>query len=219
MEAPNWTEITSAISSVIAAVATVGTAGVAIIALIFARRAARAAQDQVKLLESQVRLSEPKPIVLFRFAWVIGMRNPPILEIENVGEDLAFDVEVSGLTTPPMTESKMEPTTLNCGREPILRIGQKLLLRYQVSRPINPPGREAHFDHAELRQFLSILVSRTLGDHANLGHDLKRRYSMGTPVLTYRNARGQTFSNRFDLYVVNERTIECVPDNSLVMES
>lgn len=229
MVSPNWTEVTSAIASALAAIATVGAAAVACIALMYARRAAReagrqvdasldsakaaqdaarSAQDQVRLLEEQLRVSEPRPVLLLRIAWTVGTLTSPMSQIENVGEELAFHVEVSDVAIVRQNPYEVL-SSLRIAEEPLIRVGEHTQLKYELDPPLRISDRQNQRADEALRHFLSRSVSEALGYSATLGHDTDQRHELATIQLTYKNVRGRSFTSDFILSVINQRIVEC----------
>jgi hypothetical protein len=101
---------------------------------------AKAAQEQVVLLQAQLRHSEPQPIVVLTImASAAGLSGEPTMEVENVGDDNSFDIHVSSLQvsgTDLPDRHRMQFTFL-----PLLKGGEKRRLQYTVLRRI--PGANA----------------------------------------------------------------------------
>jgi hypothetical protein len=229
MEPPNWAEILGGISAAVAAVATLGGVIVAGLAVKYAREAARearrqaeaslesvrAAQAQVTLLEKQISLSEPKPVLVLNFVWTIGSGNTPTFEVENVGEELGFDVEVSDITIVRQEPRKLI-ATLHFFREPLVRLNPRMNLRYEIKPSIETPQNAAHYGQGdpELRRFLEKLVEEAINYGQTLGIEPNQRFELATINLTYKNVRGRSFSTTFKLTVIDERRIECGPEIS-----
>jgi hypothetical protein len=226
----DWTEV-SGIAASVAAVATLIGAGAAIAALIFARRAvreakrqaeasiqaAKAALEQVPLMKEQLVLSQPKPVLLLHCKWTVRTQSTPIFELENVGEDLAFDAQVGKIPLPQ--QNPQGSSILSFLREPIVRVKERVTLRYNIHPSMRGRENERYLPAPDLRAFLEELVSVSTASASNLGYDPKSQTLAARVPLAYNNSRGRPFSGIFGLYVIDGNNIECGPEGSLVNPS
>src|SRR4051812_11653923 len=204
MNAPNWAHILAGIGSVMGAF-------VAAFALRYAWQAAQAAGKQATLLEKQIRLSEPRAILVLTCG-------SDCMQLENVGNDLAFDVEVSPIHAHISLPGGRGPTrTLRFRKEPLVRFNDgctKLTCEFEPKavRRIDSVGQPL----IEFHDFLSFLASMTTAKAESEGENPKQRHKMSTLTVQYRNARYETFSTDFVLTVHDENKFACTPAGSLL---
>lgn len=239
MDAPTWTEVLSADAALWAAIfaglsflATAGAVIVAVVALRWARRAAmeagkqakaaidavewsrkaaEAAQGQIAIIERQIELSEPQPVVMLHLsysAWQIS--NGWKMSIENVGEELAFDVHVDEMNT---AIGPSRPIGLVFPRIAVLKIGHDLPLTPNVEPLISSLGENP--DLSQPQRFLQVLLTAHELRAKKLGVTSKD-ICVQELTVRYRNARGQYYEMQFDLWMRNFVRLETKPHGSLL---
>jgi hypothetical protein len=237
IDAPNWAEIKSAdatyqamIAAWWAAITTTLATFFAAVAVWWARKAAieaskqaNAANAQTALLERQLAFSEPKPIVILSIAYKRGRDNNkdlPIIMLQNLGESIAFDVEVSEFVVTVRTPEKME-RKFNFQPEFILMPGKRTELRRYGLRHSYP-------EDIEWLENLILWVQQTISK-AMEGHDFESVREVGSPperiigegygsmTVSFRNSRGKIFRNHFHLDTMN-KPLRLDPIQSLVQQ-
>jgi hypothetical protein len=239
-DAPTWAEIKAAnlaypamIAAWVAAIGTCGAAVFAFFAVRWARKAAieaarqataaldavkwsqkaaEAAQEQIKVLERQVELSEPQPIILLHFsysAWEISQGWN--MSVENVGEELAFDVQVSALYTG--FEGASVATALTFGRIPVLKAGHDVPLLPKVEPPLFSLGESESLSQSQ--RFMQVLLTAQ-EQRAKKEGITQKNICMDVMNVRYRNARGQLYEMQFDLWMRNFVRFEAEPHGSLL---
>jgi len=220
LDAPDWAEIKNAnaaylamIAAWVAAIATLLAAIFAAIALRWARSAAAAAQGQMKLLEKQIALSEPQPVVMLNVKYV-GDAGNPVIEFENVGEELAFDLHLSELIGFSRGEDKRK-YSVRFVKEPILKSGSSKVARVIDNQSVPQGPLSKRSSETGLFEIFSDFTAEVLA--APYPPPAKDGLFALRPItLTYRNARGFGFETRFIVAMRDIGSIECVPEWSLV---
>jgi hypothetical protein len=131
-----------------------------------------------------------------------------MFQLENVGEELAFHVQVNDIPIVRQNPYGVLNTVRIAG-EPLVRVGEQIQLKYELDPPLRIPDRQNQRPDEALRHFLSRSVSEALGYLETLGQDAGQRYELATIQLTYKNVRGRSFTSDFVLSVVNQRIVEC----------
>lgn len=203
-DAPNWADIktanatyTTMIATWVAAGATCLGAIVAGFALKYARDAATAAQGQIKAIERQVELSEPRPVVILK-------TQNKSLQFENIGEDIAIDLQASELM---LRLNDSQTTNVQFLSEVVVRPGEQRSFRY---REWPRRGKGIIIEEINYEQFFES-VSNELSSRSDWIPDKEGRSALRPVTLTYRNVRGKEFIDRF-VIGVRDGKFECWPE-------
>ena len=230
IDAPNWAEVKAADAAYPAMVAAWVAAGAAIVAasatgcaawfawraLRWAKQAAEAAQEQIKVLEKQIALSEPQPVVIFRLTFTgwVGQTGWS-LELENLGEELAFDVEVSPLYVG--VEGVAKSFMLSFERFPVLKRAETRGYLCSVDPPISTLNETPPLSQPQ--RFLQLLLMGAERDAKGKGFGGVKNICIETITLKYRNSRGRQFEKEFNLWMREFLRLEALPRGLLVSET
>jgi hypothetical protein len=217
MNNPNWAEILSAKSGLWAAIfagaaaaATGFAAGFAWRALTWAKAAALAAQSQITILERQIALSEPQPIV------VVSIRqSSPTLDVENVGDDLAFDVQVGPIGY-PANKAGVPPTTMKFDGLSLLKRGGPQSPEYVIEPNIPEIRNSSGQFFPASAKFFEGLRDQQVAYWDKITPGTKAAIVLANLQLTYKNSRGRLFTKMFDITLKDKRLFGCSPTISLV---
>jgi hypothetical protein len=230
MVAAWWAAISTTIGMVFAAVAVwwarraaleaAKQAKAAIESVEWSQKAAEAALAQTALLRKQLEYSEPQPIVMLTIAYEESEkgRRLPVIELCNVGEEAAFDVETSELRMVVRTPTE-NVRRFAFRAEPILLPGETRRLRRTGVRLIYPKDHEWLLNLFETsHQVMSAVTA--VNDELVKGGDFDPEKFVGMSVepmnVSYRNARGKQFEQAFMLMDEDTDVFMFMPPRSLV---
>ena len=253
MNTPDWAAIKAAdaaylgmVAAWIAAVATVLAGIAASAALVFARRAAIegakqarasmksvilsrkavvAAQGQIDLLKQQLDLSQPRPVVYLYYANDTEDATLRWINLKNIGEDLAFDVQVGDITVPHQSVEDHEEylggyRPAQYTLKDTLTFPTLPLMEPNAVTPIRPFSHSAQtgvdMDSFEFREFVRRSIRVGAKNAEALCGDRKATFVVATSTLTYRNVRGASFRQEFEFLTSLGTHIEAYPLGSLV---
>jgi hypothetical protein len=186
----------------------------------WSRKAAEAALAQTLLLQKQLEFSEPQPIVLLTIDYQQSesSRRLPVIELRNVGEEAAFDVETSELRMVlRMPEERVRRFAFEA--EPILLTREARRLRRTGVRLVYPNDNEwllSLFETSREAMSAASAINEELIKSADF--ELEKFASMATEPMTvrYRNARGKAFEQAFVLRDDVDGVFMFFPAHSLV---
>jgi hypothetical protein len=209
----------------VAAVATALAAIFAAFAVWFAKRAAEKAglqaqaameavteaRNQVGLMRQEMEWAEPQPVIIVDISLAIPAGQHSI-QFENVGESLAFDLEVSDIlcTSDPV---KNITTRLHFVREPFLKIGQRQGIKVLPTQG-NPLGRPS--PEMEVNKLFDVLRSEVAASRDDGIVRFNNLVQLRPIVLRYRNARGKSFETPFMLIHTELGGFQIIPEWSLL---
>ena len=182
----------------------------------WSRKTAEAAYKQVEILERQIALSEPQPVVLVTIQFTTEQFRSPIIELQNVGEELAFDVKLGDMSVERETENGKVITTASFDCIPFMKSDEKRTPEVTIEAPFYPTSTFYGESNSALRAFMDELVSQ------KAGYKRGEMEWVAHAIMTYRNARGRRYSQPFYLYALpvdvrtGGRSLKFLPEGSLV---
>lgn len=172
----------------------------------WAEKAAEAAQDQIRVLEKQLELSEPRPVIILKIEH--SSIGDPSLQYENVGEFIAVELRLSDM--PAVQISDAEKVNLHFLSEMIVKPRDGRALRYTEQHGRGPLSKQVTF-----KQIFAAL--ETEARSKNILPDAEGRTAIRLIEIGYKNVRGRSFTDEFVLGTRSGK-FDCWPALPLFLE-
>jgi hypothetical protein len=220
MDQPDWAAVKAADASYPAMIAACVSAAASLLALVlaffavrWARAAAEAAQKQIAVLEKQVSLSEPRPVVFLRLAYAVAVSPPFVAFVANYGDDLAFDLRLSDLAFTYKTSAGEQSPRITFSNILVLKANEDS--SFQFSQP--PAIADARPEHmGNPGNSLIEMFMRKLFDEAGLRPSPDGSFCCAVLTLQYGSVHGKLFSQQYEFVGSPDGTITSRPVGSLI---
>jgi hypothetical protein len=169
-----------------------------------------AAREQVAIMQKEMAWAEPQPIVILNISYnTAEARLGAVVEVKNVGEEIAFDVQLQPISLVDPPQSAII-SAVRFIRLPALRKDERL--------PLKPMGPQ-RFGNAlnptkytdDLIGFLQAMVAENAKQAELMTQRRDTPWEAGRVTIEYSNARGATFQQQFTLTLYDGKRIECHP--------
>ena len=178
------------------------------------RQAGESGTMSGQVAKKQIAVSEPRPILYLSVDRMDG------LKVENVGNDLAFDVSVDPMSHKVSTDAGAPFLTITYTKEPLIRVDDHRWARIadihpnvneRVLRDSTGQTKNTLWYMLESLAVISRSQAQEHGDHP------KYPISLIPVTVHYRTQhRAESITRSFMITAISSKTFECVPSDSLL---
>jgi hypothetical protein len=186
----------------------------------WSQKAAEAALAQTALLRKQLEYSEPQPIVILEIVYEKSDegRKLPVIELRNVGEEAAFDIRTSELRMVVKTRTE-NVRRFAFQTEAILLARETCKLKRAGARLVYPNDHEwllRLFETSYEAMPAVTSINEKLMESGEADPENFASIGLEPMRVTYRNARGKRFEQKFCLMDEGPDFLIFAPVHSLV---